>query len=258
MLRGDEPNATDPLRRTAVAGSAGLAAVPARQADRLQRGLAAGPRHGGRRRECAARPGQVGGLVRAGRGHAREVIDYGFHSMIIVPLRARGVVLGVAGFLRAETAEPFEDEDLALAEELVTRAAVSIDNARRYTREHTMAVTLQRSLLPRNLPEQNALDVAYRYLPAESGVGGDWFDVIPLPGARVALVVGDVVGHGLHAAATMGRLRTAVHNFSTLDLPPDELLGHLDELIARIDEDDEGGGAGDEDGPGAGCRAAAR
>lgn len=79
-------------------------------------------------------------------------------------------------------------------------------------------------------------------------MGGDWFDVIPLPGARVALVVGDVVGHGVHAAATMGRLRTAVHNFSTLDLPPDELLGHLDELINRIDQDESGGG---EDGDGA-------
>ncbi|MET7933277.1 SpoIIE family protein phosphatase [Streptomyces sp. NPDC005322] len=173
---------------------------------------------------------------------AQRIVDYGIHSMITVPLRARGVVLGVASFMRAEKPEPFEEDDISLAEELVTRAAVSIDNARRYTREHTMAVTLQRSLLPRVLPEQDALDVAYRYLPAESGVGGDWFDVIPLPGARVALVVGDVVGHGLHAAATMGRLRTAVHNFSTLDLPPDEILFHLDDLIARIDEEDEGHG----------------
>ncbi|WP_316311319.1 PP2C family protein-serine/threonine phosphatase, partial [Clavibacter michiganensis] len=140
----------------------------------------------------------------------------------------------MATFWRADRPDPFESEDLSLAEELVARAAVSIDNARRYTREHTLSVTLQRSLLPRALPGQSALDVAYRYLPAQAaqgGVGGDWFDVIPLPGARVALVVGDVVGHGLHAAATMGRLRTAVHNFSTLDLPPDELLGHLDELV---------------------------
>ncbi|OPF82512.1 histidine kinase [Streptomyces antioxidans] len=182
---------------------------------------------------------------------ARRIVDYGIHSMITIPLRARGVVLGVASFMRAEKPEPFEEDDVSLAEELVTRAAVSIDNARRYTREHTMAVTLQRSLLPRMLPEQNALDVAYRYLPAESGVGGDWFDVIPLPGARVALVVGDVVGHGLHAAATMGRLRTAVHNFSTLDLPPDEILSHLDDLIARIDQD-EGPGGPDGDGSGGG------
>ncbi|MET9800299.1 SpoIIE family protein phosphatase [Streptomyces sp. NPDC006368] len=176
---------------------------------------------------------------------ADEALAYGIHSLIVVPLQARGVVMGMANFWRSERAERFEEEDLAFAEELAARAAVAIDNARRFTREHTMAVTLQRSLLPRVLPEQDALEVAYRYLPAQAGVGGDWFDVIPLPGARVALVVGDVVGHGLHAAATMGRLRTAVHNFSALDLPPDELLGHLDELVARIDLEEAGDGSGD-------------
>ncbi|MER6124186.1 SpoIIE family protein phosphatase [Streptomyces sp. NPDC001795] len=174
-----------------------------------------------------------------------QVVEYGIHSLITVPVRAGSLVLGVVNFLRSEKPEPFDAEELALAEELVTRAAVSIDNARRYTREHSMAVTLQRSLLPRKLPEQSNLDIAYRYLPAQAGVGGDWFDVLPLSGARVALVVGDVVGHGLHAAATMGRLRTAVHNFSALDLPPDELLGLLDELVGRIDQDEttEGGSA---------------
>ncbi|MEU6755240.1 SpoIIE family protein phosphatase [Streptomyces sp. NPDC046685] len=176
----------------------------------------------------------------------RAALDYGLHSLISVPLQARGVVLGMANFWRADTPEPFEEEDLSFAEELGARAAVSIDNARRFTREHAMAVTLQRSLLPRVLPDQSAVDVAFRYLPATAGVGGDWFDVIPLPGARVALVVGDVVGHGVHAAATMGRLRTAVHNFSTLDLPPDELLGHLDELINRIDQNEADGGAAEE------------
>ncbi len=176
-------------------------------------------------------------------GTAR-VLEYGIHSLIAAPLRARGVLLGVVNFWRSEKPEPFEDDDLSLAAELAARAAVSIDNARRYTREHGMAVALQRSLLPRALPEQSAVEVAHRYLPAQAGVGGDWFDVIPLPGARVALAVGDVVGHGLHAAATMGRLRTAVHNFSALDLPPDELLGHLDELVGRIDQD--GVAAGDE------------
>jgi serine phosphatase RsbU (regulator of sigma subunit)/anti-sigma regulatory factor (Ser/Thr protein kinase) len=179
---------------------------------------------------------------------ARRALEYGIHSLISVPMQARGVVLGLANFWRSGRAEPFAEEDLSFAEELVARAAVSIDNARRYTREHTMAVTLQRSLLPRGLPEQPAVEVAHRYLPARAGagVGGDWFDVIPLPGARVALVVGDVVGHGLHAAATMGRLRTAVHNFSALDLPPDELLGLLDELVVRIDQDEprEGDGVG--------------
>ncbi|MGN9763343.1 SpoIIE family protein phosphatase [Streptomyces sp. SD31] len=169
---------------------------------------------------------------------AEAIIGYGIHSLITVPIQARGVVLGVANFWRAQQRERFNEEDVSLAEELVARAAISIDNARRYTREHALAVTLQRSLLPQAMPEQNALDIAYRYLPAQSGVGGDWFDVIPLPGSRVALAVGDVVGHGLHAAATMGRLRTAVHNFSTLDLPPDELLSHLDDLVGSIDQNE--------------------
>ena len=176
---------------------------------------------------------------------ARGLVEAGIHSMIAAPLRARGVILGVVTFWRSRKPEPFEHDDVTLAEQLAARAAVTIDNARRFTREHTMAVALQRSLLPRALPEQNALDVAHRYLPAQAGsggVGGDWFDIIPLPGARVALVVGDVVGHGLHAAATMGRLRTAVHNFSSLDMAPDELLWHLDELVTRIDQDESGDG----------------
>jgi serine phosphatase RsbU (regulator of sigma subunit)/PAS domain-containing protein/anti-sigma regulatory factor (Ser/Thr protein kinase) len=169
---------------------------------------------------------------------ARQILDYGVHSLISVPLRARGVVLGLADFWRAETPEAFGEEDRSSAEELAARAAVAIDNARRYTHERTMAVALQRSLLPRGLPKVSALELSHRYLPSQEGVGGDWFDVIPLPGARVALVVGDVVGHGVHAVATMGRLRTAVHNFSALDMAPDELLAHLDELVARIDADE--------------------
>ncbi|MFJ4688988.1 SpoIIE family protein phosphatase [Streptomyces sp. NPDC088789] len=172
------------------------------------------------------------------RERTRQIVEYGIHSLITAPLRAGSLVLGLVNFWRYSAPEPFDAEDRALAEELVARAAVSIDNARRYTREHTMAVTLQRSLLPRSLPEQDALDIAYRYLPARAGVGGDWFDVLPLSGTRVALVVGDVVGHGLHAAATMGRLRTAVHNFASLDLAPDELLHLLDELVSRIDQDE--------------------
>ncbi|WP_263635588.1 SpoIIE family protein phosphatase [Streptomyces sp. CoH27] len=204
--------------------------------------------------------------LRAARGwrsrdpeRACHVLDFGMRSLITVPLQARGMALGVVDFWRSEQ-DAFTEEDLAVAEELAARAAVAIDNARRYTREHAMAVTLQRSLLPRTLPEQSALEVAHRYLPAQAGVSGDWFDVIPLPGARVALVVGDVVGHGLHAAATMGRLRTAVHNFCALDLSPDELLSHLDELVARIDESEsndssENGGAATQ-GEGAGITGA--
>ncbi|MEU9474175.1 SpoIIE family protein phosphatase [Streptomyces sp. NPDC048191] len=168
----------------------------------------------------------------------RTALEQGIRSLVTVPLRARDVSLGVANFYRTEKSPVFEPEDLSFAEELTARAAVAIDNARRFTREHATAVTLQRSLLPRGQPEQDALEVAWRYLPAEAGVGGDWFDVIPLPGARVALAMGDVVGRGLQAAATMGRLRTAVHNFSSLDLPVDEVLGNLDDLVVRMDDED--------------------
>ncbi|MGW2459743.1 SpoIIE family protein phosphatase [Streptomyces sp. NPDC001761] len=182
---------------------------------------------------------------------SRTALESGLRSLVTVPLRARNVALGVVNFYRTAGSLAFEPEDLAFAEELAVRAAVAIDNARRFTREHAMAVTLQRSLLPRGQPDQDALEVAWRYLPAEAGVGGDWFDVIPLTGARVALVMGDVVGRGLHAAATMGRLRTAVHNFAVLDLPVDEVLGNLDDLVVRMDDEERAGDAeGDHEGVG--------
>ncbi|MGW7437060.1 SpoIIE family protein phosphatase [Streptomyces sp. NPDC054849] len=172
--------------------------------------------------------------------HAELLLAHNIHSLITVPLMARGVVLGIASFYRSQDPAPYGDDDRALARELAARAALCIDNARRYTREHSLALALQRSLLPRGLPEQSAVEVAHRYLPAESGVGGDWFDVIPLSGMRVALLVGDVVGHGLHAAATMGRLRTAARNFAELELAPDELLTHLDNLMVRLDREEGG------------------
>ncbi|MFE2476989.1 SpoIIE family protein phosphatase [Streptomyces sp. NPDC059389] len=166
----------------------------------------------------------------------RRALGLEAHSLIVVPLTARGVLLGLLSLWRAERPEPFEEDDLTLAEEFAARAALCIDNARRYTQQHQAAVTLQRSLLPQALPEYSAVEVAHLYLPADpaTGVGGDWFDVIPLSGARVALVVGDVVGHGLHAAATMGRLRTAVHTLAGLDYAPDEVLSHLDDLVNRL------------------------
>ncbi|MFG2550831.1 SpoIIE family protein phosphatase [Streptomyces sp. NPDC048581] len=239
VLGGGQPEAVTLLRRTASSGvrkDSPLYAVgeQIRFVDSSPQARALSDGHAVIEPRLEAAPGwRAQDLERSA-----QVVEFGIHSLIAVPLRAGSLVLGVVSFWRSRKAEPFDADEVALAEELVARAAVSIDNARRYTREHSMAVTLQRSLLPRSLPEQNALDIAYRYLPAQAGVGGDWFDVLPLSGARVALVVGDVVGHGLYAAATMGRLRTAVHNFSALDLPPDELLALLDELVARIDQDE--------------------
>ncbi|MGW9026229.1 SpoIIE family protein phosphatase [Streptomyces sp. NPDC055722] len=160
----------------------------------------------------------------------------GVHSLIVVPLVARGLVLGIVGLWRARHSEPFEDDDAAVAQEFSSRAAVCIDNARRFTQQQSAALTLQRSLLPRAASDLPAVEVACRYLPAsgEPGIGGDWFDVIPLSGARVALVVGDVVGHGIHAAASMGRLRAAVRTLASLDLEPDELVARLDDLVSLL------------------------
>ncbi|MFE5908150.1 SpoIIE family protein phosphatase [Streptomyces wedmorensis] len=167
-------------------------------------------------------------------------------SVLLLPLQARGSTLGLVQFVRGSPTDPFDTDDLHLAQEIAARAAVSMDNARRYTHERLTSLTLQRSLLPRPTAEQSAVRTASRYLPSGSreGVGGDWYDVIPLSGARVALVVGDVVGRGLHAAATMGRLRTAVRAFAAIDLMPDELLTHLDDVVIRM-QSEEGGGNGE-------------
>ncbi|MEV6013703.1 SpoIIE family protein phosphatase [Streptomyces sp. NPDC051976] len=187
-------------------------------------------------------PDDVAAWWAASAERARAIGTYGIHSVLVVPLRARGIILGVAQFFRHQTAEAFDDNDLLLAQEITSRAAVNIDNARRYTHERSIAATLQRSLLPQQAMNLVAVETASRYLPAGSrgGVGGDWYDVIPLSGGRVALVVGDVVGRGLHASATMGRLRTAVRAFADIDLMPDELLTHLDDVVIRLQKEEAG------------------
>jgi PAS domain S-box-containing protein len=161
------------------------------------------------------------------------------HTGMAVPLIARGVTLGVAVFWRAEHPEPFGEADVRLAGGIVSRAAVSIDNARLYTREHATAITLQRSLLPRHVPQVAGLQVAYRYQPASQAaeVGGDWFDVIPLDRGQVALVVGDVTGHSIHAAATMGQLRTTAAALARLGHLPEEITGQLSGVVAEHGEE---------------------
>jgi PAS domain S-box-containing protein len=160
------------------------------------------------------------------------------HSYLMVPLLARGEVLGGAEFIRMRNPEPFNEADVALAEELVARAAVCVDNARLYRRERATALTLQRSLLPQEVHRTLGMEIAYRYLPSSvvSEVGGDWFDVVPLSSGRVALVVGDVMGHGIRAAATMGQLRTVARTLATLDMEPEQVLTRLDETASGIGE----------------------
>ncbi len=168
---------------------------------------------------------------------------------MVVPIEARGTTLGVATFARLSVhPEPFSADDLVVAQDLVSRAAVCIDNSRRYTRERGLALSLRRDLLPPGTGADRAADTAGRHLPAGGGqgTGGDWFDIIPLPGARVGLVAGVVVGHGIRAAAAMGRLRLAVRTLADIDLAPDELLTHLDAIVTHSQADtDDPHGAGD-------------
>ncbi|MFG2637313.1 SpoIIE family protein phosphatase [Streptomyces sp. NPDC048362] len=161
----------------------------------------------------------------------------GLHSYLAVPLIARGEVLGALDLKRTANPEPFDEDDVLLARELAARAAVQIDNARWYQNARNTALTLQRSLLPSDPPVTTGLEVASRYQPAgaTSEVGGDWFDVIPLEGGKTALVVGDVMGSGISAAATMGRLRTATTTLAALDLDPALLLEQLDKTTSSLD-----------------------
>ncbi|MFE3492974.1 SpoIIE family protein phosphatase [Streptomyces sp. NPDC059169] len=170
---------------------------------------------------------------------AAWITGTGIRSLLLVPLLAGGMTLGIAVLGRSRT-RPFAHEEVERAAEIAGRAAAGIHAARRRARDRTSTMTLQRSLLPQTLPDQAALEIATRYLPAggPAGIGGDWFDVIPLSGARIALVVGDVVGHGIRASATMGRLRTAVRTLADVDLPPDELLTHLDDLVIHLSADE--------------------
>ena len=161
--------------------------------------------------------------------------EYGLHSALILPIVARGALLGVASYVRHRTPDPFGSDDLLLAEEITARAAV-VHRQRPplHPRARDRPRRCSTACCPSACPRQAAVETASRYRPAgtRAGVGGDWFDVIPLSGARVALVVGDVVGHGVRAAAAMGRLRTAVRTLADVDLPPDELLTHLDDIVA--------------------------
>jgi hypothetical protein len=159
-------------------------------------------------------------------------------SMVVLPLIARGTMLGFFVCTRQEGFRRFDAYDVEIGMDFATRAAVFIDNARRYSREHATALTLQRSMLPTGLSFPSSVEVRHRYLPGSKmiEVGGDWYESIALPGGRVALVVGDVAGHGVRAAVTMGRLRTAIHTLAMLELPPADSLLQLDELMHTLGE----------------------
>ncbi|MFE9696605.1 SpoIIE family protein phosphatase [Streptomyces sp. NPDC006270] len=177
-------------------------------------------------RRISRSPQAAGTLARAG-----------VHSYLAVPLIARDEVLGAFDLLRAQNPAPFDADDVLLARELAARAAIAIDNARWHQHVRTAAETLQRSLLPPTSPQRPGLKIASLYRPAQAAneVGGDWYDVIPLAEDKTALVIGDVMGNGIDAAATMGQLRTAARAYAALDLPPEEVLHQLDQLTHDLE-----------------------
>lgn len=178
-------------------------------------------------------PGSAGAaVIRSGR--VRVDRDPDGSTALLVPIRARGLVLGVVRLVRTE----FEPADVALAEEIAARAALALDNIRLYDEARAASVALQRSLLPASRPRITGVETADRYLPSnrDLGVGGDWFDVIPLSCGRVAFVIGDVMGRGLRAAAAMGQLRTAVRMLAVLDHLPEDVLSGLDDLALETDQ----------------------
>jgi serine phosphatase RsbU (regulator of sigma subunit) len=172
---------------------------------------------------------------RLGRCPGGREIAASFTSFLAVPLVARGSVVGCAAFGRTPASAPFGPDDVALAAELASRAAICIDNARLYDRERRTALALQSSLLPGRPQVPAGLEVAHRYLPVgTSMVGGDWHDIIALPAGRAALIVGDAMGHGPAAAAVMVQLRIAARILADLGLPPEQVLQKLDRMASEL------------------------
>ncbi|GAB3083239.1 GAF domain-containing SpoIIE family protein phosphatase [Pedococcus soli] len=179
-------------------------------------------------------------LVAAARDdeHLRIARELALHSAITVPLIARGRTLGVMTWVRAESRVRYDQADVELAEELARRAAVSIDNSDLHSQTSAVAERLQHAVLPRALPVLVGCDAAAHYSPSgRTGVGGDFYDVLSLPDGRVAVFVGDVMGRGVEAAASMAQMRASVRAYVAVDPRPDVVLTKLDMMMAAYGED---------------------
>ncbi|MFL6240791.1 MAG: SpoIIE family protein phosphatase [Actinomycetes bacterium] len=158
-------------------------------------------------------------------------------SGLCVPLSVRGEVIGVVGLART-SAQSYDDRDEQMVEDLAARAAVAVANAQSYQRERETALTLQRSLLPQRLPDVPGVSFAWRYLPAgaSSSIGGDWYDVLVLDADRIALVIGDVMGRGVGAAAVMGQLRATARAYASAEMTPADVLTRMDSAVTRLEQ----------------------
>jgi serine phosphatase RsbU (regulator of sigma subunit) len=166
--------------------------------------------------------------------HLTTLRELGLRSAMVVPLITRGRVIGVLALITSESDRTYGDDDLQVAREVAARASLAVDNALLLARHRQIAVELQHSLLPTGPLGSDRLEVAARYLPAvrDLEVGGDWYDSFPLDDGRWLLVVGDVVGRGLEAAAAMGQLRNALRALAGGEPGPVPLLGRLDRFAA--------------------------
>jgi PAS domain S-box-containing protein len=157
------------------------------------------------------------------------------HAFVALPLSVRGTVLGALG-LTYEGEQSFSQEDRELLLTVARQCAQALERARLYQREHEIAVVVQRSLLPRDIAVSEEVAVAARYLPASPGleIGGDWYDVMRLGPRELVISIGDVVGHGLRAAITMGQLRNATRAYALERSAPAEIVAHLNRFVARF------------------------
>ena len=254
LLVADEPAAPKPGEGTAVRRlAARLNDQPQAITNVLLRTgevMVLGPDSHGHRAMATAGPVVSGQLDRESaerlaryRASLAGIAPYGgsgevstsYSSFLTMPLIARETVVGCAVFGRVPASPAFSPDDIALAGELTSRAAVGIDNARLYYRERRAALALQRGLLPGQPEVPSGLEVAHSYLPVGANVvGGDWYDIVPQSGGRAALIVGDAMGHGPEAAAVMGQLRTVAHTLADLELPPEQILSKLDHTASTM------------------------
>jgi GAF domain-containing protein len=164
--------------------------------------------------------------------HLRRLRELNVRSVMIVPLRVRERTLGTITLIRASEDRRFGPADLGVAEDLGRRAGTAIDNAQLHGEAVDVAIQLQRAVLPESLDHLPGWRIATHYEPGgNSGVGGDFYDAVALPGGRLAAFIGDVMGHGLEAAAAMAQLRAAVRAFISVDPEPEAVLDRLERMF---------------------------
>jgi PAS domain S-box-containing protein len=185
--------------------------------------------------------GLVGKLTLTGENARDPAPSFGVRSILSVPLPGVGsATIGAASFAYAGSGRRYTSDDVVLARDLARRAAPAVENALRFEQEQATAEALQRSLLPERLPDLVEAELAVRYVPGshELKIGGDWYDVLTLPDGRLLTAIGDVVGHGIRAATSMGRIRNALQFCAIEGLSPGSILQRLNDNFGMLGDGD--------------------